>query len=157
MNFDEKSIREYASLMTELGLTAIEVEVTDKGQKLRIEKGMSASVSFPAAVPPAAAAGTPAGAVSSGDKAGHTAKGGSYVSVTSPIVGVFYAAPMENAPPYVKAGDKVKKGDTLCLIESMKLMNEVVAKEDGVITEVLVKNGQSVDYGCELFRMEAAG
>ncbi|MCD7788219.1 MAG: acetyl-CoA carboxylase, biotin carboxyl carrier protein, partial [Firmicutes bacterium] len=80
---------------------------------------------------------------------------GSYISVTSPIVGVFYEAPTENSAPYVKVGDSVKKGDVLCLIESMKLMNEVVAKEDGTITEILVKNGQSVDYGCELFRMEA--
>ncbi len=57
------------------------------------------------------------------------------ISVTSPIVGIFYAAPAENADPYVAAGEKVKKGQTLCIVEAMKLMNEITAEEDGIITE----------------------
>lgn len=137
---NENEIRKYAALMTELGLTAIEVETTD-GARIRLEKSAPASLGF---APAASAETTP-----------QKEKNGSYISVTSPIVGVFYEAPTENSAPYVKVGDSVKKGDVLCLIESMKLMNEVVAKEDGTITEILVKNGQSVDYGCELFRMEA--
>ena len=76
-----------------------------------------------------------------------------YISVKSPIVGVFYAAPAENADPYVSIGDNVAKGQTLCVVEAMKLMNEIAAEEDGVISEICVANGQVVEYGTELFRI----
>ena len=77
-----------------------------------------------------------------------------YVSVTSPLVGVFYAAPAENAAPYVAIGDHVKKGQTLCIIEAMKLMNEITAEEEGVIAEICVTNDQVVEFGTELFRIK---
>jgi acetyl-CoA carboxylase biotin carboxyl carrier protein len=70
------------------------------------------------------------------------------------MVGVFYAAPAENADPFVKVGDRVKKGQTLCIVEAMKLMNEIVAERDGTITAICAENGQVVDYGCPLFRLE---
>jgi acetyl-CoA carboxylase biotin carboxyl carrier protein len=73
--------------------------------------------------------------------------------ITSPIVGVFYAAPAENAEPFVSIGDRVRKGQTLCIIEAMKLMNEITAEEDGVIEKICVTNGQVVEYGTELFRL----
>ena len=76
------------------------------------------------------------------------------VDVCSPMVGVFYAAPAENAEPFVKVGDRVKKGQTLCIVEAMKLMNEIMAEQDGEILEICVENGQVVDYGCRLFRMK---
>ena len=69
------------------------------------------------------------------------------------MVGVFYQAPAENAAPYVKVGDTVKQGTVLCLIEAMKMMNEITADCDGVIEEVCVENGQVVDFGKELFRI----
>lgn len=62
--------------------------------------------------------------------------------------------PAENAQPYVAIGDRVKKGQTLCIVEAMKLMNEVTAEEDGVITQICVTNGQVVEFGTELFRMK---
>ena len=71
----------------------------------------------------------------------------------SPIVGVFYASPAENADPYVSVGDSVTKGQTLCVVEAMKLMNEIAAEEDGVISEICVANRQVVEYGTELFRI----
>ena len=77
-----------------------------------------------------------------------------YISVKSPIVGVFYAGPADNAAPYVSLGDTVTKGQTLCIIEAMKLMNEISAEEEGVISEICVKNGQIVEYGTELFRIK---
>ena len=83
---------------------------------------------------------------------GNTAAGRT-TTVSSPTVGVFYAAPQENADPYVNVGDTVRKGDVLCIIETMKLMNEITAEEDGVIDEILVKNGQIVEYGTELFKI----
>ena len=74
--------------------------------------------------------------------------------IKSPMVGVFYSAPAENAEPYVKIGDTVKKGDTICIIEAMKLMNEITAERDGKIVDILIENGAVVEYGTGLFVME---
>jgi len=73
--------------------------------------------------------------------------------VTSPIVGTFYASSGPGAEPFVKVGSKVKKGDTLCIIEAMKLMNEIESEVDGTVTEILVENEQMVEYGQPLFRI----
>ena len=73
--------------------------------------------------------------------------------IRSPIVGVFYAAQSPDSPPFVSIGTEVKKGDVLCIIEAMKLMNEVVAESDGVIADICVKNGDLVDFGRILFKM----
>lgn len=73
--------------------------------------------------------------------------------VTAPLVGIFYCAPAEDAEPFVKAGDKVTKGQTLAIIEAMKLMNEIESDYTGTIVEVLVENGQAVEYGQPLFRI----
>lgn len=74
-------------------------------------------------------------------------------AVVSPLVGVFYAAPAEDAAPYVAVGDKVKRGQTLAIVEAMKLMNEIESEYDGEIAEICVKNGQPVEYGQPLFRI----
>lgn len=71
--------------------------------------------------------------------------------VKSPLVGTFYVAPSEDAEPYVRVGDTVKKGQTLAIVEAMKLMNEIESDFDGVVTEVLVQNGEPVEYGQPLF------
>ena len=73
--------------------------------------------------------------------------------VHSPMVGVFYSAPAEDAAPYVKIGDKVKKGDVLCIIEAMKLMNEICAEEDGEIVDICAENGKIIEYGQTIFKM----
>lgn len=73
--------------------------------------------------------------------------------VNSPLVGTFYAAPAEDAESFVKVGDVVKKGQTLAIVEAMKLMNEIESEADGTITEILVKNGDAVEYGQPLFRI----
>ncbi len=137
----EADIRKYAGLMKELGLTGL--ELTDGPCRVRLER----AVSGPAACAPSAAPETapvPRQAPENKD----------YISVKSPTVGVFYAAPAEKAESYVKAGDTVNKGQILCIIEAMKLMNEIVAEDDGVISEVCVTNGQVVEYGTELFRIK---
>lgn len=74
--------------------------------------------------------------------------------VTSPIVGTFYASPAPDKPPYVQAGSKVKKGDVLFIIESMKLMNEVISEHDGTIGQIMVENGQGVEYGQPILYIE---
>lgn len=74
--------------------------------------------------------------------------------VTSPMVGTFYLKPSPNAKPYVEIGKQVKKGDVLCIIEAMKLMNEIECEEEGTIAEILVKDGEPVEYGKPLFRIK---
>lgn len=96
------------------------------------------------AVPVPAAPAAPAAPVASG------------IEVSAPIVGTFYQAPAPDAAPFVKAGDTVAVGQVLCIIEAMKLMNEIEAETAGVITEVLVSNGEPVEYGQALFRIEPA-
>jgi acetyl-CoA carboxylase biotin carboxyl carrier protein len=77
-----------------------------------------------------------------------------FIEVTAPIVGTFYSAPSPDAPPYAKVGDRVKAGAVLCIIEAMKLMNEIEAETGGVVREVLVSNEEPVEYGQVLFRIE---
>ena len=79
-------------------------------------------------------------------------KGGNVVK--SPLVGTFYAAPSEDAQPFVKVGDTVKKGQTLAIVEAMKLMNEIESEFDGVVTGILVENEDNVEYGQPLFRIQ---
>lgn len=76
------------------------------------------------------------------------------VEVSAPIVGTFYAAPAPDAPSYVKVGDHVKAGTVLCIIEAMKLMNEIEAETSGTVTEILVRNEEPVEYGQALFRID---
>lgn len=134
---NEAEIRKYAMLMQELGLTGLEVK--ENVGVVRLERAGAAA---PAA---SAAAAEPVAAQSPAPSAG--------LLIRSPMVGVFYAAPTEDSEPFIKEGDHVKKGDTLCVIEAMKLMNEIPAEQDGVITGILAKNGQTVEYGTPLFQI----
>ena len=144
----ENDIRKYAGLMQELGLTGLEIKEENKVVRLEMAAPVAAKDSVVIAATAAihASAAMPAAQESQQDS-------GSYISVKSPMVGVFYAAPAENTEPFVSIGDRVEKGKTLCIIEAMKLMNEITADEDGVIEKVCVTNGQVVDYGTELFRI----
>ena len=135
---NENEIRRYAGLMKELGLTGL--EITANNQVVRLERTVSEIVAAPAAAP-AAVPAAPALAEPGAD------------SVRSPLVGVFYAAPAENAAPYVAKGDRVHKGQALCIVEAMKMLNEITAEEDGVIEDICVTNGQVVEFGTELFRL----
>ncbi|MCS6869029.1 acetyl-CoA carboxylase biotin carboxyl carrier protein, partial [Thermus sp.] len=76
------------------------------------------------------------------------------VEVKAPIVGTFYRAPAPDAPPYVKEGDRVEKGQVLCIIEAMKLMNEIESEVSGVVKKILVQNGEPVEYGQPLFLIQ---
>ena len=144
---NESNIRKYAELMKELGLTAL--EINESTGNVRLERTPAAAVSAPAAPVPAPAPAQSAAPV-------EHLPAGDVIRVKSPMVGVFYAAPAENAEPFVKVGDKVTKGQTLCIVEAMKLMNELPAEQEGIITEICVENGQVVDYGMTLFEMKKA-
>ncbi|HOL22626.1 MAG TPA: acetyl-CoA carboxylase biotin carboxyl carrier protein, partial [bacterium] len=76
------------------------------------------------------------------------------VYVKAPLVGTFYRAPSPESPPFVEVGSKVKKGDTLCIVEAMKVMNEIKSDYDGTVKEILVENGKSVEYGQVLFILQ---
>ncbi len=137
-------IRKYAQLMQEMGLTRL--EFNGKEQTLCLERSAApAGVQAAATSIPAAPGGEIVCAAPAVQE--------DYISVCSPMVGLFYAAPAENAQPYVAVGDRVRKGQTLCIVEAMKLMNEVCAEEEGEILAVCAANGQMVEYGTELFRI----
>ena len=139
---NDTDIRKYADLMRELDLTGLEITENDRVVRLERAPAVSTLPRETVAVAAAPAEATPAPAT--GEVEGDV--------VTSPMVGVFYAAPAENAEPFVKVGDHVKRGQTLCIVEAMKLMNEIMAETDGEIVAVCAENGQVVDYGCPLFR-----
>ena len=136
---NDAEIRKYAILMQELGLTGL--EVTENDRVVRLER--------------TPAEGTPSPVVQTLPQEPAPAEDRGTV-VASPMVGVFYAASAEDADPFVKVGDVVRKGQTLCIVEAMKLMNEITAEQDGEITEICAANGQVVDYGCPLFRMKGS-
>ncbi|MCA9837204.1 MAG: acetyl-CoA carboxylase biotin carboxyl carrier protein [Trueperaceae bacterium] len=106
----------------------------------------------PAAPTPAVSEGTAASKAESSEKP--KADTSHLVDVTAPIVGTFYAASAPDAPDFVKVGDKVSAGTVLCIIEAMKLMNEIEAEVSGTIVEILVKNEDPVEYGQALFRID---
>jgi acetyl-CoA carboxylase biotin carboxyl carrier protein len=105
--------------------------------------------SAPAAAPEASGEGTPA--------AVHQVRPATAVEVKSPMVGTFYRAPAPGAEPFVKIGDRVRKGQTLCIIEAMKLMNEIECEVDGVVIDISTENAQPVEYGEVLMHIDPAG
>lgn len=134
-------------VLKRLGGTDITVlEITHGNAVIRVERG------GPAAAAPAVVAHVPIAAPAAIVSAEPAASEG--MIIKSPIVGTFYSAPSPDAPAFAAVGKKVKKGDTLCIIEAMKMMNELEAERDGVIARVLAQNGQLVEYGQPLFEME---
>jgi acetyl-CoA carboxylase biotin carboxyl carrier protein len=139
---DLRKLKTLIDLVQQSGIA--ELEITEGEERVRIARGGHVSVTpaaapagaVPAAAPAAAAEPAPA-------DAGHTVK--------SPMVGTFYRAPSPEAKPFVTVGETVKEGQTLCVIEAMKLMNEIESDAAGVVKAVLVENGQPVEYGQALF------
>lgn len=150
---DLRKLKTLIDLVAESGIA--ELEVTEGEDKVRIVKTAAPApvVAAPAptvvALPPAgAAAPTPAAAAAPAvpEERGHVVK--------SPMVGTFYRSPSPGAPSFVDQGTAVKPGDTLCIIEAMKLLNEIEAEIGGTVTRILVENGQPVEYGQPLFVIE---
>lgn len=144
------------------------LEINRAGTRIKISKtpapvvvpGGVASSSVPASpVPPAPQPAAPAPAPAAAEAPAAAAPAepeapSNLVEIKSPMVGTFYRAPAPEAPPYVEVGSVVSKGQTLCILEAMKLMNELEAEIDGVIREILVANAEPVEYGQVLFRIE---
>jgi len=158
---DMDAIRGLLDLVAEYGLHELDVEV--EGLKLRVRKAGAVQAAPPAAFH-AAAAQAPAERglsasprVVAGGRQGETAapaESADLAIVTSPIVGTFYRAPEPGAPPFVESGARVKRGQTLCIIEAMKLMNEIEADHEGEVVAIYAENGQPVQYGERLFAIK---
>jgi acetyl-CoA carboxylase biotin carboxyl carrier protein len=145
-----EEIRELIKVVTETGVAELEVQRGDSRVRIRrILRPRGHGVALPAAVAEAGEAG-PAPAAAPPAPAGPLIDT-SLVTVKSPIVGTFYEAASPGAAPFVKMGDAVKPGDVLCIIESMKLMNEIEAEIAGTVVTKFVNNAQPVEYGEALF------
>jgi acetyl-CoA carboxylase biotin carboxyl carrier protein len=150
-----KDIRELVKLLDKSSVTEIELEKEDF--KLRVAKNADvqyvsqAAVAMPAAAAPAAAAPAPVSETAAVATSENT---GNYKEVKSPMVGTYYAAPAPEADNFVKVGDSVSEGQTLCIIEAMKLMNEFKAETSGKIVKILVNNSEPVEYNQVLFHIE---
>jgi len=162
IEFIEKLVR----LVDETGIDHIEIE--RGGTRMRVSKTPVSVVSggsiavAPTASPPSAAAATapsggspPAGASAASPPAVGSS-GKALLDITSPMVGTFYRAPSPDVPSFVDVGARIAKGDPLCIIEAMKLMNELEADIEGTIAEICVSNGEPVEYGQLLFRVDPA-
>ena len=140
------------------GTDITEIEVERSGVKVRLRKGGDVTFHPPlprSEYPHAAMIATPkAEVVIPVPEAATELAKTNEVTVSSPIVGTFYRAPAPDKAPYVQAGDMVKKGQVLCIVEAMKLMNEIESETSGKILQILIENGQPVEYGQPLFVIE---
>ena len=151
---DLRKLKKLIDLVQESGIG--EIEITEGEEKVRISRQLAAPpimmashAMHPMAMPgaaPAAAPAAPAAAPAPAEPKGHALK--------SPMVGTFYRAPSPGAPSFVEVGQSVSKGQTLCIIEAMKLLNEIESDVAGTVKAILVENGQPVEYGQPLFLIE---
>lgn len=157
---DLNELREIIKILEESALSELEIE--EEGLRVRLQKPGAAPVAMsmpaPAATAPAPPASAPTDGASAsepkGDKEYYAEQG--LKTIDAPMVGTFYSAPSPGADPFVTAGDRVGKDDTVCIVEAMKLMNEVAAKFAGTIEKVLVENGEPVEFGQPLFAVRTA-
>lgn len=150
---DLRKLKTLIDLVAESGVS--ELEVTEGEDKVRIVKNpapiaapaqqvyAAAPAAAPVAAPAPAATAAPAAEAAPAEPTGHAVK--------SPMVGTFYRSPTPGADSFVKIGDTVKEGQTLCIIEAMKLLNEIESDKSGVVKEILCENGQGVEFGQALF------
>lgn len=146
---DYEEIRKLIALLEEKNLALFELEV--EGFKIKITRSLPVVA---AAVPAVSTASGPAAAVDAQTPAPPAPAreiSQNLHAVTSPMVGTFYRAPDPTAAPFVDIGDTVRKGQTLCIVEAMKLMNEIESDVDGVVVEILVENAKPVEFGQRLF------
>ena len=148
---DLRKIKTLIDLVSDSGVAELEitegddhVRIVNRNTTVAVAPAVAAPVvAAPVAPAPVAVAPAPAPAAAPAEAAKPT--------INSPMVGTFYRAPSPGAKPFVDVGQKVKAGDTVCIIEAMKLLNEIEAETDGVITEILVENGCPVEFGQPLF------
>jgi acetyl-CoA carboxylase biotin carboxyl carrier protein len=163
---DLKQIKLIVDLMKRSELTEFEVE--EQGFKIKIKRSAGGELTtgsthsahpFPMAAPEAPRAALPVVAPAAPQSAAPTATQSGdetgFTYVKSPMVGTFYRSPSPDSPPFADAGTKIEEKSVVCIIEAMKIMNEIQAEVKGTIVEVLVENGQPVEYGQRLFKVKA--
>lgn len=149
-----KELKKYVDFMNEYDLEQLEIE--KDGKRVNLKKNpkmgtMPAFSAFPAHPP----RGThPESVGMGGSGAAVPAAESKFTEIKSPMVGTFYRAPAPDAQPYVDKGQSIKKGDVLCIIEAMKLMNEIKAEVSGVVRDILIENGEPVEFGQVMFLIE---
>jgi acetyl-CoA carboxylase biotin carboxyl carrier protein len=149
MSFDLEKLDALFELLAARDISEFEHE--EAGVRVRVTRGARLAA-VPAATPLPGPSPSPAN-----DKPGAPdASAGDYVDVTSPFVGSFYRSPSPDAPAFVEVGSVVRPGQTLCIIEAMKLMNEIETECAGTVSEIFAQNGKSVEYGQKLFRIKKA-
>jgi acetyl-CoA carboxylase biotin carboxyl carrier protein len=165
---DLRYVKKLIDILDESTVDSIEIS-SDKGMKIRISKSPTGRGAMQVAAQPVLApmmapqaqltAGrpTPSDAMPAIDEASKAPAGKSGIEVKSPMVGTFYGAPEPGAKAYVSVGTRVSKGQILCIIEAMKIMNEIESEVTGVVTEVLAQDATPVEYGQALFRIDANG
>ena len=145
MKIDKKIIKELSDYLDEFNLT--ELEYTEKDTKIKVSKN-NVSINNQTTVP------NPSTKISSQQSSSGPIKVNSGIEVTSPIIGTAYHAPEPGAKKFVEIGKKIKKGDTVMIVEAMKTMNHVPSTSDGVVKEILVSDGQPVEFGQILVVLE---
>ena len=143
MKVDLEQLRELIRLLDESNLTEIEVEQDDDRIRVRRDPAVAVGAAQQSVAPGATVSAAPASEPAPADE------NGSYV--TSPFVGTFYRSPSPESDPFVEIGDEIVAGQVLCIVEAMKLMNEIESDVDGVVVEILGRNAQPVEFGEPLF------
>ncbi len=141
-------INQLSELLKHQDLTEIEVEYDDFRVKVRKEAAQILTQ-------PGIATSTTVSAASSGDAASSSgAVQENFIEIKSPMVGTFYAAPSPDAEPFIKVGDRVKKGDPLCIVEAMKIMNELPSESEGEVVEICVNDGDAISFGQVIIKLK---
>lgn len=148
---DLRKLKTLIDLVSESNVS--ELEITEAEGKVRIVKGGGAAVQALAAPVMTAVPALPAAAATAGAPAAEAAAPTGHV-VKSPMVGTFYRSPSPGAKPFVEVGSQIKEGETICIIEAMKILNEIEADKSGTVTQILGENGKAVEYGQPLFVIE---
>jgi acetyl-CoA carboxylase biotin carboxyl carrier protein len=158
---DLRFVKKLVDMLDASSVDSIEIS-SDKGMRIRISKNSNqratVQVAAPMQIPQMVAAPAPAAAPETDREApaepARTEPKARYLEVKSPMVGTYYSAPEPGAKPYIAVGDRISKGQILCIIEAMKIMNEIESEFDGVVKEILALNSHPVEYGQVLFRVD---
>ncbi len=151
---DLRKLKTLIDLVSESNVS--ELEITEAEGKVRIVKSAGVAVAAPVAMAAAPVAAAPAAAapVAAPAETAAPAAAAAGHTVKSPMVGTFYRSSSPGAAPFVQIGSVVKEGDTLCIVEAMKILNEIESDKSGTVTQILCENGQAVEYGQPLFIIE---
>lgn len=153
--FDVRKVRRFVELMKEHELAEIDLRDGERRIRLRTDRDLPGSFTVAPAAPLGSTAASSSPAAPSGSAASSApAEASEAAFITSPMVGTFYSAANPDAAPFVKVGDQVGVDTVVCIVEAMKVFNEIPAEVSGKIAAVLVENGESVEYGQKLFRVE---